>query len=82
MYENFIPLDSGVESQFAADCETSEQVEFYFKLLSWFKIPTPIGSYNPFWALIFKEDKKIYFVAETKDTLDLSKLIKDESLKN
>lgn len=81
IYDNFIPLDSGVESQFAADCETSEQVEFYFKLPSWFKIPTPIGSYNPDWALIFKEEKKIYFVAETKDTLDLSKLRKDESLK-
>ena len=66
IYENIIPLDSGVENQFAKDCETSENVEFYFKLPSWFKIPTPIGNYNPDWAVVFTGEKKIYFVAETK----------------
>lgn len=85
IYEEFIPLDSGVESRFAKDCESSEQVKFYFKLPSWFKIPTPIGNYNPDWALVFEGDAKIYFVAETKDTgtptVDLSKLSKDEQLK-
>lgn len=85
IYEKYIPLDSSVESQFAKDCETSEQVEFYFKLPSWFKIPTPIGSYNPDWAVVFKNDKKIYFVAETKDTggdkVDISKLHPDEQIK-
>ncbi|MGB3180306.1 MAG: hypothetical protein WBB45_02880 [Cyclobacteriaceae bacterium] len=81
IYDNYIPLDSEVESQFAKDCESSEQVEFYFKLPSWFKIPTPIGNYNPDWALIFKDEKKIYFVAETKSTKDLSKLRNDERLK-
>jgi len=81
IYENYIPLDSQVESKFARDCETSEQVEFYFKLPNWFKIPTPIGTYNPDWALIFKNEKRIYFVAETKGTLDLSKLRLEEQLK-
>lgn len=85
IYENFIPLDSGTESQFAKDCETSEQIKFYFKLPSWFKIPTPIGNYNPDWAIVFEDDKKIYFVAETKETgtpqVDLSKLSPDEQLK-
>ncbi len=81
IYDNYIPLDSEVESQFAKDCESSEQVEFYFKLPAWFKIPTPIGNYNPDWALIFKDEKKIYFVAETKSTKDLSKLRNDERLK-
>ena len=85
IYEEFIPLDSGVESRFAKDCESSEQVKFYFKLPNWFKIPTPIGNYNPDWALVFEGDTKIYFVAETKDTgtptVDLSKLSKDEQLK-
>ena len=66
IYENYIPLDSGVENQFARDCESSEQIEFYFKLPNWFKIPTPIGMYNPDWAIVFKGEKKIYFVAETK----------------
>lgn len=85
IFEEFIPLDSNVESRFAADCETSEQVKFYFKLPTWFKIPTPIGSYNPDWAVVFEDDKKIYFVAETKDTatdrVDLSKLHLNEQLK-
>ncbi len=85
IYEEFVPLDSGVESQFAKDCETSEQIQFYFKLPSWFKIPTPIGNYNPDWALVFQDEHKIYFVAETKDTgtpqVDLSKLSADEQMK-
>ena len=66
IYENYIPLDSTVENDFAKDCESSENIEFYFKLPFWFKIDTPIGSYNPDWAVVFKGEKKIYFVAETK----------------
>ena len=66
IYENYIPLDSTVENQFATDCETSENIEFFFKLPFWFKINTPIGTYNPDWAIVFKGEKKIYFVAETK----------------
>ncbi|MCL1921340.1 MAG: DEAD/DEAH box helicase family protein [Kiritimatiellaeota bacterium] len=68
IYENYIPLDSSVENQFAKDCETSENVEFYFKLPAWFKVLTPIGNYNPDWAVIFQGERKIYFVAETKST--------------
>ncbi|MEM3265571.1 MAG: DEAD/DEAH box helicase family protein [Thermoplasmata archaeon] len=85
IYEKYIPIDSNVESKFAKDCETSEQVEFYFKLPPWFKISTPIGNYNPDWAVVFKDEKKIYFVAETKDTgddkLNISKLHLDEQRK-
>ena len=66
IYDNYIPLDSSVENQFAKDCESSENIEFFFKLPSWFKINTPIGTYNPDWAIVFKGEKKVYFVAETK----------------
>ena len=66
IYSNMVPLDSGVEYQFAKDCETREDIDFYFKLPYWFKIKTPIGNYNPDWALIKKNEKTIYFVAETK----------------
>jgi type III restriction enzyme len=66
IYDNYIPLDSTVENNFARDCESSENIEFYFKLPFWFKIDTPIGQYNPDWAIVFKGEKKIYFVAETK----------------
>lgn len=85
IYENYIPLDSTVESRFAQDCENSDQIKFYFKLPEWFKIPTPIGSYNPDWAVVFEDDKRIYFVAETKDTgtstIDLNKLHSSEKQK-
>lgn len=66
IFENYIPLDSSIENQFAKDCESSENIEFFFKLPSWFKINTPIGTYNPDWAIVFKGERKIYFVAETK----------------
>ena len=66
IYDNHIPLDSSVENQFAKDCESSENIEFYFKLPFWFRIKTPIGTYNPDWAIVFKGEKKVYFVAETK----------------
>ncbi len=66
IYENYIPLDSGVENKFARDCESFEQIEFYFKLPTWFEIKTPIGPYRPDWAVVFKGEKQIYFVAETK----------------
>ena len=85
VYEDFIPLDSGIESQFAKDCESSDQIKFYFKLPNWFKIPTPIGTYNPDWAIVFEDDTKIYFVAETKSTgtdhVDVRKLALDEQMK-
>lgn len=85
IYEEFIPLDSGVENRFAQDCESSPQVRFYFKLPNWFKIPTPIGNYNPDWAVVLEDDSKVYFVAETKDTgtpeVVLKKLSEDEQMK-
>ena len=66
IHGNMVPLDSGVEYQFAKDCETRQDIEFYFKLPFWFKIKTPIGNYNPDWALIKTNEATVYFVAETK----------------
>ena len=79
IYDNYIPLDSKVENQFAKDCESSQNVEFYFKLPNWFRIPTPIGNYIPDWAIVFKGEKKIYFVAETKG--EGQELLKSEKQK-
>ena len=81
IYDKFMPLDSDVENKFAKECESREDIEFYFKLPFWFTINTPIGKYNPDWALVFKNEKKIYFVAETKSTSDISKLRNEERLK-
>jgi type III restriction enzyme len=57
IYSNLIPLDSNVEYDFARECESRDDIEFYFKLPFWFKIKTPIGNYNPDWALIKKKTK-------------------------
>ena len=61
-----IIYESDGEQQFAQDCENSDQIDFFIKLPDWFVIRTPIGTYNPDWALIFKDEKRLYFVAETK----------------
>jgi type III restriction enzyme len=68
---NYITIDgnSGIERNFAAQCETDESVKFFFKMPKGFKIPTPIGNYIPDWAVVFENDKRIYFVTETKSTL-------------
>ena len=66
IYNNIIPLDSNIEYEFAKECESRDDIEFYFKLPFWFHIKTPIGKYNPDWALIKKNETKVYFVAETK----------------
>ncbi|MCA9400130.1 MAG: DEAD/DEAH box helicase family protein, partial [Candidatus Omnitrophica bacterium] len=65
LYDHVL-VDSNVENDFARELETREDVKFYLKLPYWFKIETPIGSYNPDWAIVFENDKRIYFVAETK----------------
>ena len=68
IYSNLVPLDSNVEYNFAKECESRDDIVFYFKLPFWFKIKTPIGNYNPDWALIKKNEKTVYFVTETKST--------------
>lgn len=73
--------DSDVESQFAHDCTLDERVKFYFKLPHKFKIPTPLGSYNPDWALVFENDTKVYFVAETKSSSIEAERRNSENLK-
>jgi len=78
---NYIEYESKVEEQFARDCESNEKIEFYIKLPRRFVINTPIGTYNPDWALIFKGDSKIYFVAETKYALDPLKRYSGENYK-
>mgnify|MGYP000941694373 CR=1 FL=1 len=63
---DYVQVDSKVEREFAKDLEDRDDVKFYFKLPFWFKIDTPLGTYNPDWAIVFEGDKKVYFVAETK----------------
>jgi type III restriction enzyme len=65
-----IAYDSEVERQFARDLDHNENVKLFVKLPTWFKIDTPIGTYNPDWAFVTERDEKLYFVRETKSTLD------------
>jgi type III restriction enzyme len=75
---DYIEVDSTIEREFTAECEKRDDVKFYFKLPFWFKIETPLGTYNPDWAIVFENDKRIYFVAETKGTTRLDDLTPNE----
>ena len=66
-----VVYDSGVERTFSEQMEKNEAVKVYAKLPGWFKIPTPLGTYNPDWAVLVEIDgqERLYFVVETKDSL-------------
>ena len=68
---DYIVTDSQVERDFVKALDVSEEVVVYAKLPRGFFIPTPVGDYNPDWAISFKEGKvkHLYFVAETKGSL-------------
>ena len=81
---NYVVYDSKVESKFASRLENDPDVELYIKLPEWFKINTPIGNYNPDWAIMFKEDielHSLYFVVETKWSIDWENLRQNEKNK-
>ena len=59
--------------RFARDLDNNEHVKIFVKLPVWFKIDTPIGPYNPDGAFITEREEKLYFVRETKSTLDFEK---------
>ncbi len=63
---DYVIVDSEVEYNFMQSLESNDDVKFYVKLPNWFKIDTPLGDYNPDWAVAFYGDERIYFVAETK----------------
>ena len=65
-----IEYESEVERKFAQDLDNNENVRLFVKLPGWFKIDTPIGPYNPDWAFVTERDQRLYFVRETKSTLD------------
>ena len=52
------------------DLDNSEDVKFFVKLPAWFRSDTPLGTYNPDWAILTEREKKLYMVRETKNTTD------------
>ena len=73
---NHVVYDSTNERSFAADLDTNSNVAVYVKLPDGFYISTPVGRYNPDWAIAFYKGtvKHIYFVAETKGSMDSMQL--------
>ena len=73
---DYVITDSKIERDFVTELDTSKEVAVYAKLPKGFFIPTPVGNYNPDWAIAYTEGsvKHIYFVAETKGSLSTLQL--------
>ena len=80
---NFVKVDSNTEKTFKESLEQYEDVRVYVKLPGKFSIATPLGNYNPDWAIAFREGsvKHIYFVAETKGSMSSLQLKQAEQAK-
>jgi type III restriction enzyme len=80
---DYVFTDSDNERTFVKELDTSKEVVVYAKLPKGFSIPTPVGDYNPDWAISFKEGtvKHIYFIAETKGSMSSMDLRKIEECK-
>lgn len=78
-----VVYDSDIELEFATAFERSDDIRLYAKLPGWFKIETPLGAYNPDWAVLIEADgkEKLYFVVETKSTLFTDALRPSEKAK-
>ncbi|MHB1880767.1 MAG: type III restriction-modification system endonuclease [Acidithiobacillus sp.] len=80
---DYVLTDSNIERKFVEELDSSKEVVVYAKLPRGFLIPTPVGDYNPDWAITFKEGsvKHIYFVAETKGSMSSMELREIEKTK-
>ena len=70
IYEHVV-YDSTTERDFADALEKNDAIKLYAKLPGWFKVPTPLGTYNPDWAVLVEDGgaQRLYFVVETKGSL-------------
>lgn len=78
---DWVSCDSDVEREVAKGLDQDERVRFFCKLPRGFKVPTPLGNYNPDWAIVLEDDRKLYLVRETKSTLDTDQLRESENRK-
>ena len=80
---DYVIWDSDTERKFAEDLEVHSAVKVYAKLPRWFQVPTPLGPYNPDWAVLMENDdqERLYFVAETKGSSFLDDLRNTERAK-
>jgi type III restriction enzyme len=78
IYE-YVVYDSDVEREFAQALDSREDIKLFVKLPAWFKVETPLGSYNPDWAILKHNGQAFYLVRETKATRDFLKLRSSEA---
>jgi len=85
-----VVYESEIEKAFVEGLERREDVKLYVKLPGWFTVPTPVGDYNPDWAIVLEprdefgkptSEELLYLVRETKDTTNLEELRLDEARK-
>jgi type III restriction enzyme len=73
LYE-YVVYDSEIEREFARKLDQREDIKLFVKLPGWFEIDTPVGKYNPDWAILKQDGQAMYLVRETKGTKDFLKL--------
>lgn len=73
VYE-YVVYDSDIEREFAKKLDEREDIKLFVKLPGWFEIDTPVGKYNPDWAILKHDGQALYLVRETKGTKDFLKL--------
>jgi type III restriction enzyme len=78
VYE-YVVYDSNVEREFAQKLDQRQDIKLFVKLPGWFEIDTPIGKYNPDWAILKHDGQALYLVRETKGTRDFLKLRTSEA---
>ena len=80
---NYVVFDSEVERQFAEYLDGREDIRLFMKLPDKFRIPTPVGDYNPDWAIIKTEEgqDRLYLIRETKSSLNPTKRRPGENAK-
>ena len=79
---DYVEFQSAVEHEFARRLDQDERVKFFVKLPAWFKVDTPLGPYNPDWAILLQGDaEKLYLVRETKGTMATDELRRIEQQK-
>jgi type III restriction enzyme len=73
LYE-YVVYDSEIEREFARKLDQRADIKLFVKLPGWFEIDTPVGKYNPDWAILKQDGQAMYLVRETKGTKDFLKL--------
>ena len=72
-----------IERKFAEGLDAREDVDLFIKLPSWFKVDTPVGGYNPDWAIVRRDarnERRVYLVRETKGSSNLDELFRESEV--